>query len=152
MKQTTPCKPTVTNPRFLHQVSGNGWTDHRDAQNCSKCSLKRWLIGATRDSDTRHLPVEASSIEQGVYDVSSSRFCLQRVVSNNSTAFLSVVILNLLGQKGGMSENLAYKNIIVELNEYLAPYGFFFPLTLLGHRAMIGGMCGMHCSGSLVVR
>ncbi|KAB1222504.1 D-lactate dehydrogenase [cytochrome], mitochondrial [Morella rubra] len=53
----------------------------------------------------------------------------------------------------------------MELNEYLEPYGLFFPLdqvqgdisilltlAVLGPGATIGGMCATRCSGSLAVR
>jgi D-lactate dehydrogenase (cytochrome) len=39
----------------------------------------------------------------------------------------------------------------VELNEYLKPRGFFFPLDP-GPGASIGGMCATRCSGSLAVK
>ncbi|CAN6439973.1 unnamed protein product [Victoria cruziana] len=39
----------------------------------------------------------------------------------------------------------------MELNQYLKPYGLFFPLDP-GPGASIGGMCGTRCSGSLAVR
>ncbi|KAL2463972.1 D-lactate dehydrogenase [cytochrome] [Forsythia ovata] len=68
------------------------------------------------------------------------------------------VCIDMSLMKNIKSLNLEDMDVVVEpgigwmeLNEYLEPYGLFFPLDP-GPGATIGGMCATRCSGSLAVR
>ncbi|KAL3642767.1 hypothetical protein CASFOL_013582 [Castilleja foliolosa] len=68
------------------------------------------------------------------------------------------VCIDMTSMKRVKSLNLRDMDVVVEpgigwveLNEYLEPYGLFFPLDP-GPGATIGGMCATRCSGSLAVR
>lgn len=68
------------------------------------------------------------------------------------------VCIDMTQMKNIKSLNLEDMDVVVEpgigwteLNEYLEPYGLFFPLDP-GPGATIGGMCATRCSGSLAVR
>ncbi|XP_022842430.1 D-lactate dehydrogenase [cytochrome], mitochondrial isoform X1 [Olea europaea var. sylvestris] len=68
------------------------------------------------------------------------------------------VCIDMSQMKNIKSLNLDDMDVVVEpgigwmeLNEYLEPYGLFFPLDP-GPGATIGGMCATRCSGSLAVR
>ncbi|CAA3019336.1 D-lactate dehydrogenase [cytochrome], mitochondrial isoform X4, partial [Olea europaea subsp. europaea] len=65
------------------------------------------------------------------------------------------VCIDMSQMKNIKSLNLDDMDVVVEpgigwmeLNEYLEPYGLFFPLDP-GPGATIGGMCATRCSGSL---
>lgn len=68
------------------------------------------------------------------------------------------VCIDLTSMKRVIALHLEDMDVVVEpgigwmeLNEYLEPYGLFFPLDP-GPGATIGGMCATRCSGSLAVR
>ncbi|KAI3877352.1 hypothetical protein MKX03_026409 [Papaver bracteatum] len=68
------------------------------------------------------------------------------------------VCIDMTLMKNVKSLNIEDMDVVVqpgigwmELNEYLEPYGLFFPLDP-GPGATIGGMCATRCSGSLAVR
>ncbi|XP_051131254.1 D-lactate dehydrogenase [cytochrome], mitochondrial isoform X2 [Andrographis paniculata] len=68
------------------------------------------------------------------------------------------VCIDMTQMKQVISLNVKDMDVVVEpgigwmeLNEYLEPYGLFFPLDP-GPGATIGGMCATRCSGSLAVR
>ncbi|KAG6437181.1 hypothetical protein SASPL_102092 [Salvia splendens] len=68
------------------------------------------------------------------------------------------VCIDMTQMKRIKSLNVKDMDVVVEpgigwmdLNEYLEPYGLFFPLDP-GPGATIGGMCATRCSGSLAVR
>ncbi|KAL1565589.1 D-lactate dehydrogenase (cytochrome) [Salvia divinorum] len=68
------------------------------------------------------------------------------------------VCIDMTQMKCIKSLNVKDMDVVVEpgigwmdLNEYLEPYGLFFPLDP-GPGATIGGMCATRCSGSLAVR